>query len=234
MSSPLINFLLPSHCIICNKVLDSDAQICPDCFNKLNFISKPYCKKCGHPFLDGQDGEFCGFCIKNKKDVLNISRSVSVYDEVSKKMIIDFKFFDKTQNIKVFGKWLKIAGADIFANNIDVIIPVPLHFFRLLKRKYNQAGLLAKEIGKIENVLVDYTSLKKKKYTKPQTKFSLKVRQHNVKNSFIIKDCQNIKDKKVLLIDDVMTTGSTLRECARVLLKAGAKEVNVLTLARVL
>ncbi len=234
MITPIIDFLLPNRCVACNKILQASGQICSDCFNKLNFISHPYCKKCGRPLIGEINNSLCAMCIQGKDQTFNITRSVFLYDEVSKKMILEFKFYDKTQNLKIFGKWLKLASQDIFKNGVDVIIPVPLHYLRLIKRKYNQAGLLAKELGKINKTKVDYFSLKKNRYTKPQTKFLGAKRRKNIKNSFVIKNNKNIIGKKVLLIDDVLTTGSTIKECAKVLLKAGAKEVNVITLARVL
>ncbi len=234
MIEPVINFLLPNSCISCNKILKTKSQICIDCFNKLNFISAPYCSKCGRPFVDGSASRLCALCVQNKDKTINLSRSVFLYDEISKKMILEFKFYDKTQNSKAFGKWLELASKDIINHGVDLIIPVPLHFIRLIKRKYNQAALLAKELGKKTHIKVNYHSLCKKRYTKPQTKFLGIKRRRNVRNSFIIKNPSQIKDKRILLIDDVMTTGSTIKECAKTLIKAGAKEVNVLTLARVL
>lgn len=230
----ILNFILPSRCISCDCILDDGGKICQDCFNKLTFISQPYCQKCGLPFenkLVAKD-MLCGLCLKKEKSPFRFSRSALKYDDFSKKLIVDFKFFDKTQNSVLFGFWLKKAGADIFDSGIDVIIPVPLHFSRLLKRKYNQSGLLAQELSKQSGIKVDYYSLKKIKKTKPQVAFLGRARNKNLKDAFQA-DSHKIKGQRILLIDDVMTTGSTLRECAKALLTAGAKSVDSLTIARV-
>ena len=125
------------------------------------------------------------------------------------------------------------AGKDIWQQGADILVPIPLHYTRLLKRRYNQSALLAKELSKLTGVRVDYTSVVRHKKTKPQVEFSGRARVKNVHNAFSIKKIEKIKGQRVLLLDDVMTTGSTLKECAKVLLKAGAKSVDTLTVARV-
>ena len=113
------------------------------------------------------------------------------------------------------------------------MIPVPLHYTRMLKRRFNQSALLAKEIHKLNGVPVDFVSLKRRRKTRPQVEFSGHERVNNVKGAFTVKDPSRIKGKRVLLLDDVMTTGSTLKECALALKRAGAKSVDTLTIARV-
>lgn len=232
----ILNFLLPPRCIGCGKIINDENGLCPDCFNKLTFISTPYCKYCGLPFenIEGLNKNMvCPNCLKQKKRVFHYSRSAIKYELFSKKMILAFKFMDKTENAKVFAKWLKVAGSDIFSEGVDVLIPVPLHYGRLIKRRYNQSAILAKELSKLTSVTADFTSLKKHKNTKPQVSFSGKMRVKNIKDAFSVKCPEHIKGKRVVLIDGVQTTGSTLTECAKVLLKAGAKSVDFLTIARV-
>ena len=122
---------------------------------------------------------------------------------------------------------------DIWKEGADIIIPIPLHYTRLIKRRYNQSGLLAKELGKITGLKVDYTSVIRHKKTRPQVEFSGRERIKNVKGVFSVKHPEKIKGKRIVLIDDVMTTGSTMKECAMALRKAGAKSVDALTVARV-
>ena len=140
---------------------------------------------------------------------------------------------DKTDNAVVMARWLQQAGADIFDAGVDLLVPVPLHYARLLKRKYNQSGLLAGELGRLTGLSVDYQALQKHKHTRPQVEFSGQERLKNVKGVFSVKHIEKIKGKRILLIDDVMTTGATLKECALALKKAGAKSVDALTVARV-
>ena len=125
------------------------------------------------------------------------------------------------------------VNTDIFDEGVDLIVPIPLHFTRLIKRRYNQAALIATELGKLTGIKVDCTSVVRHKRTKPQVQFSGHARISNVKGAFSVKHPEKLKGKRIVLIDDVMTTGSTLKECALAMKKAGAKSVDTLTIARV-
>lgn len=231
----IIDLLLPPRCLCCGKIVTGDSGLCPECFNEVNFITKPYCAKCGHPFDEAPSDKkmLCGSCAGGKHTPFRLSRSALHYDEASKNMLLSFKFTDKTENALVFAKWLKLAGEDIFKDGVDLIVPIPLHYTRLVKRRYNQSALLAKELGKLTGIKVDYTSVIRHRKTKPQVQFSGHARISNVKDAFSVKHPEKIKGLRILLIDDVMTTGSTLKECASAMKKAGAKSVDTLTVARV-
>lgn len=231
----ILDLILPPRCLKCGKVLHDGDGLCPECFNELTFISQPYCSKCGQPFEKAPQNRkmLCGHCLQDKKSVFRMSRAAFRYDDVSKPLILAFKFYDKTESAKLFARWMKNAGKDIFAEGIDVIVPIPLHYTRLIKRRYNQAGLLAKELSKITGYHVDYDSVVRHKRTRPQVEFSGHARVKNVKDAFSVKHLEHIKGQRILLVDDVMTTGSTLRECAAALKAAGAKSVDTLTVARV-
>lgn len=232
---PLLNLFLPPRCIKCGRVLSGDDGLCLECFNEISFIARPYCQKCGHPFDEdpGAGKKFCGGCLQKPHTPFRLSRSALKYDEASKNLILAFKFMDKTENAKVLGRWLNMAFKDIKEAGVDLIIPIPLHYTRLVKRRYNQSALLAKELAKASGVAVDYTSVEHHVRTKPQVEFSGHARIKNVKDAFRVKNTQKIKGKRIVLIDDVMTTGSTLKECALALKRAGAKSVDTLTVARV-
>lgn len=163
-----------------------------------------------------------------------MQRSRVYYDENSRPLILNFKFHDRTENAEFLARWLYTAGHDIWQQGADVLIPVPLHRTRLQTRKFNQSALLCKELSKITGIPVDYTLLQKHRKTKPQVECSRQMRVRNIKNAFTVKFPQRLKDKRVVVIDDVMTTGSTLKECAKVLRASGAKSVDALTVARVL
>lgn len=228
-----INFLLPPRCLLCGKVICTDDSLCLTCFEKINFITRPYCTHCGKPLNTPFDADFdCVECLQ-KKFPFRLCRSAIEYDENSKKLILDFKFFDHIQNKNLLARWLFMAGKDIFDKGIDIIVPIPLHYKRLLKRKYNQSAVLCAELAKLSHIPTDYKTLKKVKQTIPQVQCSQEQRLVNVRNAFQIVNPTRIKGKRVLLIDDVFTTGSTMRECANTLLKAGAQSVDVLTVARV-
>lgn len=221
----------------CGKILKENTGLCSDCFAEIHFITEPYCHKCGHPFdfLEEHNGKLlCGRCLKRQRSVFRLSRSAFAYDESSKNLILSFKFHDKTENAKILAQMMFVAGKDIFAAGIDVIMPVPLHYTRLIKRRYNQSALLANELSKLSGIRADNMSLIRHKKTRPQVELSGMERQRNVRDVFSVKSPEKVKGRRVLLIDDVLTTGATLRECARALRKAGAKSVDTLTAGRVL
>lgn len=231
----ILNSILPPRCIKCGKILYEEDGLCPDCFNEISFITQPYCQKCGHPFETEPDGHkmICGACLKTKHRPFRMSRSAFKYDEGSKNLILSLKFMDKTENAKVLARWLRLAGKDIFAAGVDEIVPIPLHYTRLIKRRYNQSALLAKELSKLVRLPVDYDCVERHKKTRPQVEFSGHDRVRNVKDAFRAKHPDKIRGKRIVLIDDVITTGSTLKECALALKRAGAKSVDTLTVARV-
>jgi len=229
----LINLILPPRCLICGKSIHSDNSLCLDCFSKVNFISAPYCRHCGRPFpADIGESYYCSNCLSTK-DNFRFCRSAIKYDDFSKKVILDFKFSDHLENKKLLAHWLFMAGNDIFKHGVDVIIPVPLHYARLFKRKYNQSAVLAAELSKLSKIPADYKALSKIRHTTPQIECSGKQRSKNVKNAFQVVFPERIKGKRIVLIDDVYTTGATLTECARALKAAGAKSIDTLTIARV-
>lgn len=232
-----INLILPPRCIKCGKILSEHNGLCPECFAAVNFISEPYCHICGHPFSDTAGTKFstkqiCGNCAKEKKHLFKMQRSAFVYDENSKNLVIDFKFHDKTSSAEVLANMLFVAGKDIWAENPDYLIPVPMHKKRLLKRRYNQAALLCKYLSLKTLVPTDYFSLVRTQNTVPQVSLTGAKRRNNLKNAFSVKHPEKLKGKNVVLVDDVKTTGSTLRECAKTLQKNGITNIYTLTLSQ--
>ena len=176
----------------------------------------------------------CAACLKHKRTFYRLSRSAVIYDNSSKNLILAFKFLDQTENANLLSAMLKVAGKDIFSEGVDIIMPVPLHYTRLIKRKYNQSALLAQKLSEMTAVPYDNFTLVRSRKTKPQVEVTGKERLTNVKNAFSVKNSKLVKGKRIVLIDDIMTTGSTVKECAVVLKKAGAKSVDILTIARVI
>lgn len=234
----LFNIILPPRCAYCGKIIADEHGICAECFKKLHFISEPYCKICGTPFeneteIATSSHFICPNCA-SKKRITRFNRSAVIYDDFSKKALLSFKFQDKISLSKLFVKWLKVAGKDIFTEGVDLLIPVPLSYRRLFKRRYNQSALLAYDLSKSTEIPVLLDTLIKIKHTKPQASLKENARLTNLKNAYKVQKNEQIKGKRVLLIDDIMTTGSTLSECSKTLLKAGAKSVDTLTVARTL
>lgn len=233
----IINAVLPPRCIKCGKILSERNSLCAECFNKIRFIGAPMCACCGRPFdnemaQEAGKKQICGACLAQKRPLFALKRFAFIYDDDSKNLILGFKFADKTSYATVLGDMLWRAGRDIWDDEPDLIIPVPIHRQRLLERRYNQSALLARHLAKKTNIDADYFSLQRVRYTIPQVQLSGAARRNNLKQAFAVIKPQNIKGRKIVLIDDVETTGSTLAECAKVLKKAGAQKVYALTLAR--
>lgn len=207
--------------------------ICDQCIKKINFINGKCCYLCGFELIHDQalSNNICAKCI-DKPPIFSAARSVFLYNENSKYIIHGFKFKDAIYAHQLFGRWMIDYGEEIISM-IDVIVPVPLHRFRLFCRGYNQASLLANFIAKDLNINIDYCALRRVKNTSFQSQLTTyKKRIANVKNAFVINNLNFILNKNVLLVDDVLTTGATALACADVLMKNGANSVKVLTLAR--
>jgi ComF family protein len=230
----LLLFLFPPKCLKCNAVTSRNGTLCATCWKKIKFISEPLCKICGFPFeFDVGKDLICTNCIKNKP-FFDHAISLFEYNEHSKNLIHKFKYGDKTYFSRYFAEWLyKRIGVNI--GSYEYIIPVPLHRTRMRQRFYNQSSLLAKDLGKLAGLKFLPNALIKTRYDVPQTSLPKNQRLKNVKNSFIINQQykEEIKNSKIILVDDVYTTGSTINECSKILKKHKCYEITALTLARI-
>ncbi len=233
----ILNIILPPRCAVCGKVMIEDKGLCDSCISQIEFLSGAVCQRCGQPLGETiSDGKhlLCGACHRRRRHIFRLSRSAYVYDDFSKKLILDFKFHDRTDLSSLLAKMMYVAGKDIFSAGVDVIVPVPLHYTRLWKRRYNQSALLAKELSRLTGIKVAYDAVVKIKMTRPQAELSGAERLKNVKGVFCAKYPEYLQGKRVLLIDDVLTTGTTLKECALAIRQAKPKSIDSLTIARVI
>ncbi len=229
-----IDFILPPRCALSGQVVSRPGEIIPEEWAKLEFISDPQCRICARPFEFKMDHEMeCASCLKDKPEFAQ-ARAALVYNDHSRNIILGFKHADQLHTLPTFMPWVIRAGAPLI-EKADVIIPVPLHRWRLLKRRYNQAALMAQYISRQSGTPWGYDILIRKRATKMQGFMTSKERQQNVKGAFEVSLQQHPKivGKNILLVDDVYTTGATVRECAKTLLSAGGAEVNVLSIAKV-
>lgn len=229
-----INLLLPPRCPVSGEIVDRQGALSPDVWRALTFIEEPCCQQCGLPFaFRVETGALCAPCLA-KPPVFQQARSAMVYDDASRELILAFKHGDRLESVPVLIPLLRRAGTSLL-DRAEIIVPVPLHRWRLLRRRYNQAGLLAQALGRAagKDVMVD--ALVRTRATPSQGHLNAGQREKNVRHAFAPgrSAAARLSGKSVLLVDDVYTTGATLSECARVLLAAGAKDVLVLTLARV-
>lgn len=232
--SAFLNLLMPAKCFCCHKIVCGKSALCPDCFKKITQLSDVSCPICAHPYeLAAYKGMICPNCLK-KRPVFRQLKSALAYDQYSRDLILPFKHADRTDIAPFFVQLMTRAGSDLLYT-CDAIVPVPLHWRRLIVRKYNQAAILANQLAKRVKKPYLPDTLMRHINTANQGHSSPAERKKNVKGAFSIspKKKHLIKGKRILLIDDVYTTGSTINECARELYKAGAAEVNALTIARV-
>lgn len=188
------------------------------------------CKQCGIPLPSHYLGNRCEWCVDSKY-YFRSNRSVVRYKDEIKDVIHDLKFNDKTYLAKPIAICMVNKFTD-YINEADFIIPTPMHPGKLSKRGYNQATLIAKHLAKLTDTPLLLDVLMKIESTSIQSDLNRKERFKNLKNAFQVKGEQAIKDKEIILVDDVMTTGATADACSRVLLKAGARKIKVLTFAR--
>ncbi len=234
LATKCLDIILPPKCISCGTFVDDANTICPSCWGDLNFISEPSCKICGYPFQFKAEGiELCAGCL-NERPLFEKAKSVWVYDQHSKHMVTSFKYSDKTHTADIFGALMSNTGAS-FIESSDFVVPVPLHPLKLFQRRYNQAALLAQSIARKNNIPIIPDLLIRTKNSPPQASLNRKQRLENIKSAFDInpKFKAALKDKTITLVDDVMTTGATINECAKILLNGGAYAVYVITLARI-
>jgi ComF family protein len=229
-----VDFLLPPRCLLCYERTTDPHNVCAGCWQGLTFISKPLCITCGLPFDFGIEDELsCAPCLDHPPSFEKM-RSAVAYNDTSRHLVLSFKHGDMLQTAKLLSRWMLNAGRDL-VDQADVIIPVPLHRLRLMWRQYNQAAILTNEIAKLSGKPRHNEILIRTRYTPSQGKKTYKERVKNVKSAIQLnkKYLDHLKGKKVLLIDDVYTTGATIEECCRILKSGGAQSVNVLTFARV-
>lgn len=231
----IINVILPPRCIFTGDTVDAQGTISPSAWASLAFISTPYCAACGFPFeFEAGDADaLCAACLK-EPPVFDKGRSALRYDDASRDFILGFKHGDRMHAVTSMVPWLKMAGAE-FWEEADVIVPVPLHRWRLMRRRYNQAAVMAIAMAKAMGKGSVPDALIRTRSTPSQGHLKAREREANVKSAFVVRDKRRnlIVGKNIILIDDVYTTGSTVSECAKALRQAGAQKIFVLTLARV-
>lgn len=239
-----LDALLPPQCLSCAELVSEPGALCAACWSNLRFIAAPHCRICGWPFeTDRQTGEtmgeappgdlVCGACLREPPP-FDRARAVLSYDDASRGLILGFKHADRTHGAPAFARWMARAGAELLLT-ADVVAPVPLHWSRLLMRRYNQAALLANGVAASAGKRSVPDLLVRRRRTPPQGKLSRAERLRNVAGAFAVRPSRlaDVRGRRIVLVDDVLTTGATVGACAAVLRRAGAASVDVVALARV-
>jgi len=230
-----LNLIYPSECQICKASLDPVRKecLCGDCKAKIRLNLPPFCAKCGRSLINSVTAlELCNDCKSSNYHFRKVW-AVGHYEGILKECIHLFKFNGKLSLAPLFNElFLNFASSYMKIALFDAIVPVPLHSSKIRERTFNQAELLAKNFGRKTKIPINTSCLIRIKNTSPQTELSKNKRFLNIKGAFGTKRSPLLKDKNILLVDDVFTTGSTLDECAKILLGDGAKSVECLVLAR--
>jgi ComF family protein len=237
MGHSLLDLLFPRRCAGCLNIWLSARQgfWCEQCLEQLPWIKSPLCARCGRPFLKSSFpfDHWCGECLL-KAPPFTSARSAVQHCGPARDRVNQLKFGAKLYWVPALTELLvKTVKADLQLP-VDYIVSVPLHNRRLRQRGFNQAALIAKALGRSIRSSVRSDILIRGEWTQPQTRLSRQERLHNVKNAFRVTKPADVSGCRVLLVDDVFTTGSTVSECSKMLKKAGAEEVHVLTITRAL
>lgn len=235
LSALALNSVLPPRCLACGGTVERPGALCSPCWQGIDFLAPPHCALCGLPFaFESGPAALCGACTR-ERPAFDRARAVMRYDDHSRGLVLGFKHADRTEGASAYGAWLARAGQELLAE-AELIVPVPLHWRRLFTRRYNQAALLAQALGRQARLPVAPDVLRRRRHTVSQGRLSAAARARNVAGAFAVHPAKQamLRDRRVLLIDDVMTTGSTVSACSRTLRQAGASAVDVLVLARVI
>lgn len=233
LGTHLLDILLPPQCLRCGTLVDVVGTLCPVCWPQLRFVDRPFCESCGVPFeIDVGDGAECAACAAEPPAYAR-ARAAVMYDDGSKPLILGLKHRDRTDLAPALGRWMARAGADVL-EGADLLVPVPLHWTRLLARRYNQAAELARAVSRLSGVSVCPDLLVRRRRTPKLGALGPAARRRTVKGAIAAhpRRAARAVGMRCVLVDDVHTTGATLAACTAALLRAGADRVDVLTFAR--
>jgi ComF family protein len=235
LAGAALDLVYPPACAGCGVLLGSGAGLCPGCWSKLAFIERPYCEVLGTPFShDLGPGILSADAIANPPPFERL-RSVALYDDLARKLVHSLKYRDRTDLAPMMAGWMLRAG-DGAVEAADVIVPVPLHRLRLIWRKFNQAAELSRALAALSGTPVLIDAVRRTKRTRRQIGLSPRARAENVRSAFSVtpEGREALFGRRVVLVDDVYTTGATVAAVTRALKRAGAADVTVLTFARAL
>lgn len=226
----IFSFFFPSRCVLCDCVVRDKKPVCSDCFEKLTLLSEVRtCKKCSYPISEG--AILCDVCLTHSH-YFTACFAAAIYKKELRQAIIKFKFYKRPDLHRGLAELIlmRLAKFDVLPK-FDAVIGVPLSEKRLAERGYEQAVLIAKVVAEELGIKLLKNCVKKIKDVPAQSKLSYAKRQKNLRGAFKVIDAEKVKEKVILLIDDIYTTGATVDEVSKILLAAGAKEIYVATVA---
>lgn len=228
------DFVFPPLCLICHDFLmKGGGYLCGSCFSQLDFIIEPYCIQCAIPFSNyGLLQTRCMKCTSSPPSWRQV-RAIFIYNEASKALIFPFKYHGNIRNILLFSALLYKNSGDIL-KAADFIIPVPLHLKKIRQRGYNQSALLAKSLAEKAGTPLLLDWLKRVHFTRPLASLALPERKLELEKAIIVTPHHQavLKNKRIILVDDILTTGITAEICTKALLEAGCLSVDIFVIAR--
>ncbi len=229
----VLDLALPQLCPACREPIEGKG-LCPACWAKLSFISRPYCERLGIPFVYDPGPGILSMAAIADPPAYHRARAAVRFDEVSRALVHGLKYNDRLDLAPMMGRWMAQAGRELLAE-ADALVPVPLHWRRLWTRRFNQSATLAAAITAASGVPVAAGALRRVKATAQQVGLSRAERAANIQGAFRVpaEGRPQVAGRRLVLIDDVLTSGATVEGCARALLRAGAANVDVLVFARV-
>jgi ComF family protein len=228
-----VDLALPPLCPACREPVEGRG-LCPTCWSKLSFITRPYCERLGIPFVYDPGPGILSMEAIADPPAYHRARAAVRFDDVARALVHALKYGDRLDLAPMMGRWVSQAGRELLAE-ADALVPVPLHWRRLWARRFNQSAMLAAAIAKESGVPVAAGALKRVKPTAQQVGLSRTERAQNVQGAFRVppEGKAAVTGRRLVLVDDVLTSGATVDGCARALLRAGAANVDVLIFARV-
>jgi ComF family protein len=224
-----LDFALPPRCAGCGSIISDVHSFCPDCWKQVEFLGSGGCKICGLP-LQATDIDTCAVCLAKPPRIAR-TRAAVAYDELSRSLAVRLKYGRKVAVAKTMARYMAPLVAR--EGETRVLVPVPLHRTRLWMRGFNQSALVARELSRSLAIPVDASALRRIRRTPPLKGMSPLQRRKTVSGAFRVRDKESIAGRTVVLVDDVLTTGSTAEACARALKRAGAARVELVSWARV-
>ena len=231
-----LDLLLPPQCLTCDAPVLQPGRFCADCFAITRFVTAPHCARCGTPFATAEQGGPDSLCPDCRADppAYDRARGALRYDAQARKIVLALKHADRVENAAALAPLMLRAGIT-FVREADLLVPVPLHRGRLISRRYNQAALLARALARLAGKPARLDALERIRTTRMLGDLGAAERQRELHAAIVVRSTRRdeINGRRILLIDDVLTSGATASSCARALLDAGATAVDVLVAARV-
>jgi ComF family protein len=228
-----LNIALPPLCPACRQLVGQNG-LCASCWSKLSFIAPPYCERLGIPFPYDPGPNAISMQAIAHPPAYHRARAAVRYDDIARTLVHALKYGDRLELAPIMGHWIARTGKELLPE-ADAIVPVPLHWRRLWMRRFNQSTLLAKAVSHISGIPLAETALRRVKATAQQVGLSKTERARNVQGAFGVPPASKaaVAGRRLILVDDVLTSGATIDACSRALLRAGAANVDVLVFARV-